>query len=367
MLYNDVTPFSFHVELTDKCNARCPQCSRNVIEKGTGVLKERDTLALKEISLQHFKDIFSDFKFNIGRINFCGNFGDPFFSRDIYSITEWIGSDLINRNNNQNTFIHMHLHTNGGMKSAKWWNEYGKLCAKFFPGKHTVTFSIDGLEDTHHIYRVNTRYKRVVENARAFIAGGGEAEWSFIKFGHNEHQMSEAKKLAVEYGFASFIPVTTQRFYGKPEINYKFNKKEFKVTAATDYASEATQDRLINYVEKEDDIINDSKSNISCQVQRKQELFIDCLGDVHPCCWIGSYIYRDKYIVKDDKDIQHPIFAMRDNRNAIDESLNDIIYDDFFQYTLPESFKYEPCGICVRQCSDIESADVKTVKIRELL
>ena len=55
---------------------------------------------------------------------------------------------------------------------------------------------------------------------------------------------------------------------------------------------------------------------------------------------------------------------MREDRNAIEESLNDIIYDDFFQYTLPQSFKYNPSGQCVRQCS---SADVKTVKNREFI
>jgi len=365
MLYNDVTPFSFHVELTDKCNARCPQCSRNIIDPNTKVLKERDTLPLTELYLADFKNIFSDFKFNIARMNFCGNFGDPFFSKDIFPITQWIGEELIKKNNNSNTFQHIHLHTNGGMNSPKWWKEYGKLCATLFPDKHTITFSIDGLEDTHHIYRVNTRYHRVVENARAFIDAGGAAEWSFIKFGHNQHQMGKAKALATEYGFKSFIPVTTQRFYGKPEIDFTFNKKEFKITAASDYDSQDRQSKAKKYFNEEKKLITESKANISCHVQSRQELFIDCLGEVHPCCWIGSHVYRQKYIMNNSntKD-NHPIFDMREDRNAIEESLNDIIYDDFFQYTLPQSFKYNPCGICVRQCSN---ADVKKIKIREYI
>ena len=31
-MYDLSRPFSFHIELTDKCNARCVQCSRNFVD-----------------------------------------------------------------------------------------------------------------------------------------------------------------------------------------------------------------------------------------------------------------------------------------------------------------------------------------------
>ena len=49
-------PLSFHIELTDKCNARCVQCSRNFIDND-GKLKERPELCLTEISLEQYKNI----------------------------------------------------------------------------------------------------------------------------------------------------------------------------------------------------------------------------------------------------------------------------------------------------------------------
>jgi MoaA/NifB/PqqE/SkfB family radical SAM enzyme len=358
MLYNTSTPFSFHIELTDKCNARCPQCSRNVIDPVTGVLDERKELPLKELSLEDFKSIFDDFSFNIDRMNFCGNFGDPFFAKDIFSISEYIGKDIQEKSPN---FKFAHFHTNGGFRSAKWWKSYGELVSKYLPKKHMVTFSIDGLEDTHHLYRVNTRYDRVVENARAFIEGGGNAEWSFIKFGHNQHQEEEAKRRAKEYGFKAFIPVQTHRFWGKSEKSFIFNDEEYTITAATDKVTQERQEKVKEYSRS-----YEVTRKIDCHVQNKQEVFIDCTGEVTPCCWIGSWVYRNKYIkdVHPDDKNHHPMFNMRDERNAITEPLDDIVIDDFFQYVLPASFEVKPCEICVRQCS---KADVKTIKVREHL
>lgn len=363
MLYDISTPFSFHVELTDKCNARCPQCSRNAIDPNTNILKEIPELASSELSIDDFKAIFDDFKYSIKRLNFCGNFGDPFFAKDIFAISEYIGKELQAKNPE---FQHVTFHTNGGFRSKKWWREYGEMMTKYLPNKHMITFAIDGLEDTHHLYRVNTRYDRVVENAREFIKSGGIAEWSFIKFGHNEHQLEEAKRRAQEYGFAMFTPVHTQRFWGKRDKSFIFNGKNYTISAATDKHSKERQDKTVEYSKDRNRAAIKTKSRIDCHVKNRQELFIDCVGDVTPCCWIGSWVYRNKYLkdVSPNDSNHHPMFNMRDNRNAITESLEDIIEDDFFQYVLPASFDVKPCDICVRQCSEV---DVKTIKMREVL
>ena len=50
-MYDFEKPFSFHIELTDKCNARCVQCSRNFVDTD-GKLKERPELCLTEITLE---------------------------------------------------------------------------------------------------------------------------------------------------------------------------------------------------------------------------------------------------------------------------------------------------------------------------
>ena len=59
------------------------------------------------------------------------------------------------------------------------------------------------------------------------------------------------------------------------------------------------------------------------------------------------------------------MFDMRTIRNAMNESLNDIVEDDFFKYILPMSFEVSPCGMCVRQCS--KDNNVRTTKVREAI
>ena len=53
-MYNLNSPFSFHIELTDKCNARCVQCSRNFIDD-LGNLNENPNLCLTEITIDKYK------------------------------------------------------------------------------------------------------------------------------------------------------------------------------------------------------------------------------------------------------------------------------------------------------------------------
>lgn len=366
MLYDVNRRFQFHIELTDDCNARCPQCSRNCIIDG--VLQPRPDLAKSEISFEDYENIFKNFKYSVRNLNFCGNFGDPIYAKDIYDIIEYSCTDVLKYKREKD---YMYIHTNGGMHKPEWWKKFGELLHKHLPNNHLVTFSIDGLEDTHHLYRVNTRYDRVVENARAFISGGGLAEWSFIRFGHNEHQEEEARELAKKYGFKNFIPIDTHRFWGRGKVNFTFNRKEYEILRATNQNAKQKLKKATAYTKDPEKVRQEAKNKIACRVshERRNELYIDCLGDVHPCCWVGSYEYRRKHYKGEVPDphepTTHEIFNMRTIRNAIKENLTDIIEDDFFQYILPMSFEISPCNICTKQCGI--TTNIKTDKIRESL
>ena len=281
----------------------------------------------------------------------CGNFGDAFMAKDIFEITEYLWTEVIDLTYKSD--MSFNIHTNGGMRNKEWWYEYGKMVKRVSNGRDLVTFSIDGLEDTHHLYRVNTRYDRVIENARAYIAGGGNAEWSFIRFGHNQHQEEEAKRRAKEYGFSFFIPVDTQRFWNKEHIEYKWRNKTYRISPAKNKITKEKRILSERFNLNKEEAVKNSRNNIECAVSKKNELFIDCRGDIHPCCWIGSWHYRNVkgiYNFVEDPE-KHPIMEMRTVRNAIKEDLSEIITDDFFQYILPMSFEVSPSHICVKQCS----------------
>lgn len=75
-----------------------------------------------------------------------------------------------------------------------------------------VVFSIDGLEDTNHIYRRNTNFKKIMDNARAYIETGASAHWDMLVFEHNKHQVQQCRDMAMELGFNWFRSKTTDRW-----------------------------------------------------------------------------------------------------------------------------------------------------------
>jgi hypothetical protein len=52
-----------------------------------------------------------------------------------------------------------------------------------------------------------------MRNVDAFIAAGGNAEWDFLVFRHNEHQVDAARALALGMGFTLFNAKATSRFF----------------------------------------------------------------------------------------------------------------------------------------------------------
>ena len=309
-------------------------------------------------------------------INFCGNMGDPLFAKDILAITEYSFSHVLRPDKGL-----LKIYTNGGFRSKKWWSEYGNLLKD---KTHEVNFAIDGLEDTHHFYRTNTRFHRVIENATAFIEAGGTAEWSFIRFGHNQHQEDDCRKLAKQLGFKKFTAVNTQRFYGREKISYKWRDVDYSITRYKpeqkivkalpsknlNRTTKVWDKTPVNKISK--DVVNvstetarakfqkdvvkstkESTGSIDCHVAMRNEVFIDCMGYVHPCCWIGSHEYHrinkiKKRVVGDD--FNDFLLESREFEPAWEKSFLDTIKNDWYQHILPLSWDISPCTICARQC-----------------
>ena len=52
----------------------------------------------------------------------------------------------------------------------------------------------------------------MIENAKAFINAGGKAQWNYLVYKHNEHQIPEARKMSEELGFDDILFRSTGRF-----------------------------------------------------------------------------------------------------------------------------------------------------------
>ena len=197
-------PKYLHVELSTFCNAACPLCPRYY--EGTDVV--RPDINLQSISLDKFKRYFpKEYLTHVDRILFCGTMGDPMMAKDCFEIFQYVQQ--------VNFACEQAVHTNGGTRDSGFWKNMGEL---FRNGRRSVVFSIDGLEDTNHIYRRKVNWKTLMNNVQTFIDSGGKAVWDYLIFRHNEHQLEEARQLSKKLGFVDF---RAKRAFGFE--NYKDN------------------------------------------------------------------------------------------------------------------------------------------------
>ena len=170
---------SIHMEPTEKCNLNCLMCDRN---KNGGEVNQY--LRDRELTIDDIVRAFSPtFISQLKRMHMCGNYGEPILARDCLKILKYFR--LCNET------MKLEVITNGCARPAEWWVELAQL-------NSVVRFGIDGLEDTHKIYRQGASFELIINNAKAYIDAGGYAIWDYLVFGHNEHQIDEARKLSKE-------------------------------------------------------------------------------------------------------------------------------------------------------------------------
>jgi len=318
-------------------------CARNV---DGGVVNP--LLQLNDWTLQEFKDIITQEVLDqVNRIYFCGNFGDPILNNNLIEMVQHITDNAPN--------VHVGIHTNGGARNVKWW----EALAKALPKNNLVMFGIDGLEDTHHLHRIGTTYENVIRNATAFINAGGIAEWTFIKFKHNEHQAEECRRRSAELGFARFALKNSSRFVGEPVCNVK--NKEGQVT----HQIEPPSDTTLHFISRE--VINSYKTlikeaEISCHAQEQREIYIDAHKKLLPCCWVSSIPtthYASEFV---SKDIEYAMKSQYDNLAADLGNINalngirSIIDSPAWQTVWNKYWNEEKMITCARVCGKFKSA-----------
>lgn len=198
-------------ELSEKCNAACPLCVRTDPYNQSKPIRE--VSRKRELLIKDFMHILpSHVMKDVEEISLCGNVGDPIAARDCLKIVQYISE-----------FPHVQIiiETNGSLRSDKWWKLLGE--AMKVNELSVVYFHVDGLKDTNHIYRQLTNFDKIMENAEAYISTGATAIWEFIPFAHNEHQVEEAHKKAMEMGFDKFIVRRSNRKWTKAGDTWMFS------------------------------------------------------------------------------------------------------------------------------------------------
>lgn len=327
-----------HLEITNNCQASCPMCSRN---HHGGV--ENPAIKVNNWTLDHFKQVINlEVLTQIDELYFCGNFGDPLLNKDLLEMCRYA--------TDTKPEMHIRIHTNGSLKNKSWWSEL----AQVLPRNHTVVFAIDGLSDTHQLYRIGTDYYQILRNATAFIQAGGVAEWAFIRFKHNAHEVEYAKNIAKDLGFKSFVMKDSSRFM--IETKFPVLDKDSNVTHYLEPANEST----IVFIKKSD--IDNYKtmveaSTIECYALKNKEVYIDAYGNLFPCCWIAStpYNYTNPLspisMVKQEMSVQHnALIADLGNIDTATRSVKDIINSDEYQTVWHKYWNESKLITCARAC-----------------
>jgi len=247
-----------HVELTDKCNARCPLCSRT---NSLDISKHSNLVKNKEISFEHFKNTFKGL--DIKHYHFCGNYGDPLSSKHFLKILEYVAKEDV--------FIH--IESNASVKTPDYFKKIGEILS--INPNNVMSFDLDGLEDTHSFYRRNTDFNKIIKNAKAYIDNTkAKSNWQFVVFDHNKHQIEKAKKFAKEIGFTNFRSRYSSWFPNGKDFTFYENGLPYKIERA--YLNSD-----IKYFDK-----------IQCKSVDRGEIFLSAQGYLWPCCHTASrYTY----------------------------------------------------------------------------
>jgi MoaA/NifB/PqqE/SkfB family radical SAM enzyme len=324
---------SVHLELTHRCNAACPMCSRNFSGGATN-----PDLPLVELSLNDAKSIFPpEFVQQLDLIYACGNYGDPMVAKDCLEIFAYLREC--------NPDLRLCMHTNGSARRPEWWADMAKVMKT---GPHYMRFGIDGLEDTNHLYRRRTNWDLVMANAQAFIDAGGRAEWDYLVFRHNEHQVEEARALSLEMGFKEFFVRKTGRFKSDKDLQTVNRVEVLDKAGEFDYwLEEPTNPEYLNPAFEDLDAIKNEYGTygayldtvqIHCKVAEKGKVYISAEGLALPCCWLGS-IFTNKRSAQRDQFLD--MIENAGGRAALDAralGIKGVIEGALFQKDIPESW-----------------------------
>jgi len=248
---------SWHIEATSKCILECPLCDR------TWFYKKFKKRKLHEINVDHLLNFFDGQSYHV---HFCGNNGDPIYHSEFH--------ELCQRLKKINCSID--ITTNGSKKSIEWWEKLGSILTT----EDEIKFSIDGLQDTNKLYRINSDWDSIMQGFKIIKKYQIKTVWKFIVFKHNQHQIAEAEKLSKELGFDKFKLEKSDRWWDEslmPDNKY--------VDQQHNHQKNVTSKKNIDGKMLPKCLKNNIPSN---------DLYIDSAGDFYPCCWTGLYAFRYK-------------------------------------------------------------------------
>lgn len=329
--YRFETIKKIEIDCTSFCNAYCGACDRNINGGETNPL-----LKLNHMSIDSWKKLITEDNLQyITEIIFNGNFGDFSMHPNFIEMLEHLSSIK--------TDLYLNLNTNGGARNPMFWEELGTVLQKF--SKHDVKFGIDGLSDTHALYRRGIDWDKRIENLKAFNSAGGNSIWKCIVFDYNINQLDTMSLTAKELGCMAF-QTNRNRSYPLDMVEYKTFPKQ-TLTSPTIAEFNELYKRKDTFRQQAPTPISiaepPNSAGIVCPYASDGMIQVDPWGNIWPCCYISGR--------QVDKRTNFDYEKYYGKNNIANGSLKDIL--KLFEIDLPISWKNNSIDLC-NNCSGIK-------------
>ena len=354
------------IDITSHCNARCGACIRNIDGGET-----RPGLKLANFDIDTWKRLaIKDTKgWWIRELTLNGNWGDPMMHPNLVEMI-----DIWTTHHPESSIF---IATNGSMRTTKFWGDLATVLRQ--ASSHKIDFAIDGMEDTHHLYRRRTDFNKIIENVKSFNANKGHSVVMMTMFEHNKHQIDEVRELAREIGARSFV--ARRSFTGDRTVSIVDKNESYTIKAyypkddkdkdifndSDHYRTEFHENDVpmsdlkdgsiyMNVNDMFHDVFDEHRES-KCPWKQEGEVQIDPWGTVWPCCHISLYGGGDEsaYLdmgkeLNEDAAEENVIGKAKEDNNLNKFELGDILNNHWFHKTLNRAIISADWKVCRNNC-----------------
>lgn len=288
------------VDVTSYCNSHCGSCQRHLSPNDDSL---HPALSLNHMDVDLWKSIVDqNQELGIHQMYLNGVWGDACMHPKLLDMMHYLVD---------NSKITIDISTNGSMRTTKFWKELGKISKD----RIHVTFCVDGLEDTHSVYRRKTSYNKIIESIKAFKSTGGQFTIITTLFNHNLHQIDELRNVAKNLGACIFKTRKSHsnRIYKVDDTTVAYDRVKNEHVEYTEW---------IEYHSNETPSGNDSV----CPWYNSKDIQVDCWGQIYTCCFASETRFG-----VDRNNKEHPDNLVDIELNLNTNTLEQALSSDFFK------------------------------------
>lgn len=353
----------FIIEVSDQCNAACPQCNRFIRKdlfyraknEGMEIIAtdnhhEQPFVKNTQWDMERFKAAFTpEMIYHTKHFHFSGTYGEPATCKELPEMIRYL------REHKPDVWVS--VNTNGATRTDDWWWDLGLAIGQ----QGSITFDVDGIDqEMHEMYRRNTSLERVLSHMET-VSNTQCKVFSFtVLFKHNQDYLDDIIQLAKDHGAVDHEWVESNRFDHGDREEYLAKDGTVKVLERAVFKEpEPTGPVLLteSYIEPKQETAQDENSvrkvrnfkgvpevtEITCDWAERNTMLIDASGQVFPCCFFETQVKEWLSINSKEASFEKefPIFdALANNpwdKNIFETPIKDIIYGDYFGRYLEET------------------------------